>query len=216
MRNGEALRELDADLRNIFGARLRSLVAHGNQQRPDTPVATVALVDVLTAADLRSCAARAYRWHTQGLATPLILGEDEFMRSLDAFPFEFGAILADYERVSGADPFAALSVEPADLRRACEVQARSHLLHLREAYIETLGRADELADLIVRSSAALAALLKNVALLSPAPPASEALVRVAELAPAGTISAAEADRLFPEYLLGVEQLVAALDRWRAA
>ena len=38
----------------------------------------------------------------------------------------------------------------ADLRRACEVQARSHLLHLREGYLETRGRADALSDLIVR------------------------------------------------------------------
>ena len=40
----------------------------------------------------------------------------------------------------------ALTVDPADLRRACEVQARSHLLHLREGYLETRGRADALAD----------------------------------------------------------------------
>ena len=59
--------------------------------------------------------------------------------SLDAFPLEFGAILADHAVVSGASPFDGLTVDAADLRRACEVQARSHLLHLREGYIE---RAD--------------------------------------------------------------------------
>ena len=35
----------------------------------------------------------------------------------------------------GADPFAGLRSSHRDLRRACEVQARSHVLHLREGYL---------------------------------------------------------------------------------
>ena len=89
-------------------------------------------------------------WHDAGLATPLLLAAHEFGRSLDAFPLEFGAILADHVVVAGSDPFDGLRVDAADLRRACEVQARSHLLHLREGYLETRGRGDALADLIVR------------------------------------------------------------------
>ena len=70
-----------------------------------------------------------------------MLAADEFARSLDAFPFEFSAILADHAVVSGKNPFEGLRVEPADLRRACEVQARGHLLHLRQGYMETRGAA---------------------------------------------------------------------------
>ena len=49
------------------------------------------------------------------------------------------------------------------------MQARSHLLHLREGYLETRGRSDALADLIVRSAPPLAALLKSVARLEGQP-----------------------------------------------
>ena len=216
MRNAEAVHALDRGLRAIFGRRMQSFVVHGASERRDTPVATLAVVETLTAADLRQCAASAAGWHAQGLATPLIVATDEFARSLDAFPFEFGAILADHELVSGSDPFSGLVVDPADLRRACEVQARSHLLHLREAYIETRGQSDLVAALVARSAPPLAALLTNVALLHPVPTAASVLTRVSELSPAGTISADEADRLFPDYLLAVEQLVQALDHWRAA
>src|SRR5205807_2291386 len=110
-------------------------------------------------------------WHDRGLATPLLVAAHEFDRSLDAFPIEFGAILADYSVAAGADPFAGLAVDPADLRRACEVQARSHLLHLREGYLETRGRSDALSDLIVKSAAPFAALLVALARLEghPAP-----------------------------------------------
>src|SRR4029079_18407022 len=86
-------------------------------------------------------------------------------RSLDAFPLEFGAIIADHEVVSGAWPFEHARVAAADIRRACEVQARSHLLHLREEFLESGGNSHALAMLIVQSAAPLAALLTSVARL---------------------------------------------------
>ena len=94
-----------------------------------------------------------------------VLAAHEFGRSLDAFPLEFGAILADHAVVSGADPFAGLRVDPAHLRQACEMQARSHLLHLREGYLETRGRGDALAELIAALGGAARRLLQSVARL---------------------------------------------------
>jgi hypothetical protein len=216
MRHADALHALDRELRAIFGARFRSLVVYGTADAPDGPVSTLALVDTVTTEDLRACAERLTAWRQHGLATPLMLEGDEFGRSLDAFPFEFGAILADHEIVSGDNPFVGLSVDPADVRRACEVQARSHLLHLREGFIETGGQPGPLADLIVRSAAPLAALLTHVRRLTGSPVPQAALTRVTELAPRGTLSADEARRLFPPYLAAMDRLVDELDRWSAA
>src|SRR5204863_6766614 len=120
------------------------------------------------------------RWHDSGLATPLIVASHEFERSLDVFPLEFGAIIADHVVVTGADPFDALSVDAGDIRRACEVQARSHLLHLREGYLETAGRADALAVLIVDSAPAFAALLESMARLEGAADDPATVTRHAE------------------------------------
>ena len=216
MRNAEAIHDLDTDLRTIFGARMRSLAVYGASGSLEGPVATLAVVDSIAAADLRYCAERLPQWRQRGLATPLILEADEFGRSLDAFPFEFGAILGDYELVSGPNPFEGLSIAPADLRRACEVQARSHLLHLREGFLETEGRNDRLAELVAHSAAPLAALLKNVARMTSAPAAGAVLARVAELAPNGTISSDEARRIFGDYLAAMDALVDGLDRWSVA
>lgn len=194
---------------------MQSLAVYGATGVLEGPVATLVVVDTVTTADLRYCSERVPVWRKRGLATPLILEADEFGRSLDAFPFEFGAILADHEVVSGPNPFAGLSIAPADLRRACEVQARSHLLHLREGFLETEGRNDRLADLVSHSAAPLAALLKNVGRMAQAPAAAAVLARVAELAPNGTISSDEARRLFADYLAAMDALVDALDRWSA-
>ena len=57
--------------------------------------------------------------------------------------------IADHVVVSGRNPFEGLRVEQTDLRWACEVQARGHLLHLRQGYVESRGRDDALSVLIV-------------------------------------------------------------------
>ncbi len=216
MRHADALHALDRELRARFGARFRSLVVYGTADAPEGPVSTLALVETVTTEDLRACAERLPAWRQHGLATPLLLEADEFGRSLDAFPFEFGAILADHEVISGDNPFVGLSVDPGDVRRACEVQARSHLLHLRQGFLETGGQPRALAELIVRSAAPLAALLKHVRRLTDSPASDAALTRVTELAPGGTLSVDEAQRLFPTYLAAMDRLVDGLDRWSAA
>jgi hypothetical protein len=177
---------------------------------------------------LRASAGRVAAWHDAGLATPLLIVAKEFERSLDAFPLEFSAILADHEVVVGGSPFASLAVDPADVRRACEVQARSHLLHLREGYLETRGRADALSDLIVRSAGAFAALIASIARLdgrSADEPAAAArhverlldvpgsVTEITKLAGVAEISSAEAERLFAPYLAAVEKLVEHVDGW---
>lgn len=207
----DAVRSLENDLRDIFGNRMQSLIAYTPADR-GTGRPTLVVVEALTADDLRSCGSRVAEWHDAGLATPLVLETHEFGRSLDAFPFEFGAILADHVVVYGADPFLGLRVAPEDARRACEIQARSHLLHLREGYIDTAGRSDALADLIVRSAGPLSALVGNVKRLDDGyrvPPVFDRVMAIGE----GPLSSDEARRLFPDYLTAASQLTAQIDRW---
>lgn len=210
----DAVSSLDRDLGDIFGKRMQSFVAYLTAD-PGAGSPTLAVVTSLTPDDLRACAALVAAWRDRGLATPLLLEAKEFGQSLDAFPFEFGAILADHVVVSGVNPFEGLRVEPADLRRACEVQARSHLLHLREGYIETEGRSDLLADLIVRSSGPLATLLKNVARLDSGAGTDPLLARIGGLGETA-LSSEEARQIFPEYLAAVGRLTAQIDRWSQA
>jgi hypothetical protein len=242
----DAVQTLERELREVFGTRLQSLVIYGQRAHADghahdphgghaghghdaPPTHTLAIVDSMTSDDLRACAVRIDAWHDAGLATPLLIADHEFEQSLDAFPLEFGAILADHTVVAGGNPFASLAVDPADLRRACEVQARSHLLHLREGFLETRGRADALAVLIVRSAAAFAALVTSIARLEghatddatsaarhlerTLGASNSAVEKITKLADAHDITSAEAERLFGPYLDAVERLVKYVDGW---
>ena len=246
MSTSNAVHELERELRGICGARLQSLVVYGRRAdshrtreprrghgaHEPAPVRTMAVVDALSASDLRACAALTASWHDRGLATPLMVAAHEFERSLDAFPLEFGAIIADHHVVAGPNPFETLTVDPADIRRACEVQARSHLLHLREGYLETRGRADALSLLIVESAPAFTALILSLARLArpgtdeDAAAAARQAERTLGAAPGaiGTIvglvgvheiASAQAEPLFPPYLDAVERLVQYVDGWSA-
>jgi hypothetical protein len=234
-----AVQALERDLREVFGTRVQSLVIygihthdaardapHGHGQRP--LIHTLVVIDTMRHEDLSACAARVASWHDAGLATPLMLAAGEIGRSLDAFPFEFNGILADHAVVSGKNPFEGLSVDTADLRRACEVQARSHLLHLRQGYVETRGRGDALAVLVVRSAPAWASLLQNVARLQGHSSLDAAAAArhvehalhltsggeaIAALAHVQEIPSADALRLFPAYLDAAERLANYVDGW---
>jgi hypothetical protein len=225
---------LVSDLRSIFGDRLHAVVAYGPHLdgRTDAPLTCLALVGDLTANDLDGCARAASHWTRQGLATPLVLPRAEFRSSLDAFPLEYGEIIRTHQRVYGEDPFAGVTIAPADVRRACETQAKSHLLHLRESYIEAGGRPSVVADLVAASAPAFTALLRHVARLSGSTATEHAQATREGARAAGVddriagdllslelgspVPTTDAARLFPGYLAAVEQLARAIDAWRVA
>jgi hypothetical protein len=212
----ETVTVLRRDLDEIFGARMRSFVAYGlNADPAPDEQPTLAVVDSLTVADLEACASRVERWQAMGLATPLVLQSGEFEQSLDAFPFEFGAILSDHVVLAGADPFAGLRIDPADLRRACELRARSHLLHLRENFIESAASDEGLAALVLRSAPALTALIENVRRVVPGFTPAAPLADVVRLNDRSHFTSDDAKRMFPGYLAAVEQLTRDVDRWSA-
>lgn len=216
------------DLHAVFGERLEAVVAYGHETAARS--SSLAIVRSLTIDDLAACAAHARHWHHGGGATPLLLTRDEFSRSLDAFPIEYGEIL-DHRRVLfGADPFTGLAISPEDLRRGCEVQAKSLLVHLRENYVECGGRPGAVASLVGDSAPAFAALLRRLARLdhhgadsskelgayAAGRPGLNPQVVGDVLAIAGDRAGAAVDaaRLFPDYLAAVERLARFVDHWK--
>ena len=52
-----------------------------------------------------------------------------------------------------------------DRRRGCEQQAKSHLIHLRESYLETRGDPRDVSRLIAASAPGFGRLLQNIVAL---------------------------------------------------
>lgn len=218
---------MQRDLERVFGSRLLSLVAYGDRRH-------MAVVSTLTADDIAALMPFVSRWRAAGDGVPLLLTRHELERSLDIFPIEYGAILASHELVAGTDPFVGLAITRDDLRRACERQVKSHLIHLREGLLETGGRPSAVAGLVESSAAAFRAVLQAVFRLRdevrPKPDAGnlddETLAHFAGSKlglPANTVRdvlgaergrPVDAQTLMPAYLALTERLWTIVDTWR--
>ena len=189
---------LAADLREIFGDRLKMVAAFGGNSH------TCAVVESLTLEDLDRCAVREKnQWTKQRLNAPLFLLAQELDRARDAFPLEFSEIIATRRIIAGTDLFEGVTVPKSDLRRACEVQARGHLVHLREGYVEAAGDRKAIDKLVLAAIPPFRALVTNAARLDGISP--KALVTQLQLE--------NFERGFPEALRAAEGLVEYVDRW---
>ena len=207
---------LAADLQRIFGARLQSIVSYGDGDGESDAIHTLALVDTLKFHDLAACVPLVASWQRAGVAVPLVLTRDEFLRTLDVFPVEYGSIIASHEVVVGTDPFAGMEVGHADLRRACELQVKSHLIHLREAFLESGSGPGSLAHMIAASSEPLRALVSNLDRLDAGVAARAGLTPdlLREIASARGSTIADPSALLARYVAAVERLWQEVDRWR--
>jgi len=231
-----AIAALARDLQSTFGPRLQALVVYpGNQG--DGSIHSCALVDGLGFQDLVKCLPLTEPWHNRGVAVPLMLSKDEFQRTLDIFPLEYAAILGNYQVVHGEDPFRGVTIPVEHLRRATEAQAKSHLIHLREAYLESHGETRRIAGLIAASAAPLRALLTNIARLpdaqgvtaEPAPLTDASLAAMAEskigvsaslireilaASAAGHSTITDPSHLLAQYIEASRRLWEYVDSWR--
>ena len=225
---------LTRDLGGIFRNRLLSIVVYGGQVdgNATVPLQALALVSSLSADDLAACAHLSSDWTRGGIGTPLILPDREFRASLDVFPLEYGEIMRAHTLVYGSDPFTGVDISAGDLRLACEAQAKSHLLHLRQGYVQTGGRLPAVARLVAQSAPAFAALLRNVGRLTGVQTADrmeathqgaraaglsgDVVDAVLALESPSALPSADPARLFPDYLAAVERLAAVVDQWRAS
>jgi hypothetical protein len=183
---------LAATLAEIFGDRLKMLAGFGADSH------TCAVVSSITGGDLDRCAAA----FGEKPPAPLLMLADEVPHALDAFPLELNEIITTRRLIAGADLLAALTVPVENLRRACEAQARGHLVHLRQGYIETAGDKDAVATLVSASVVPFRALVTNVARLDRT--SGEELQR--------RLSLSAGD--FPAALRAAERLVEYLDQWK--
>lgn len=233
-----AIDHLARDLDTIFDDRLESLVVYPGHQA-DGSVHSCALVAGLGFRDLTTCLPLTDSWHHQGIAVPLLLSSDELKRTVDIFPLEYASIVADYTIVRGGDPFKGLVIHVDDVRRAVEGLAKSHLIHLREAFLESHGETTRIARLIAASAAPLRALLTQIARLPDEPqaavmdlttPSDESLAELAEMrmgissslirtvlasSAGGYSTIADPSHLLGSYIEASKKIWEYVDRWRS-
>ncbi len=215
-----AFDRMAGDFSRVLGARFVALVAYASDRG-------AAFATTLGAADLDALSMLTEVWHRSGLATPLLVTSDEFRRSLDAFPLEYQAILDRHVVIAGTPPFDGSVVPREELRRACEMQAKGHLVHLRQSWIDAAGHSDDLAVRVAGSALPLRVLLTQVASLRGSSdadagqfaaevfPAHADIIRAVLALEAGGVGAKGLVPRLPQYLAACEAIWTFVDEWRA-
>ena len=173
-----ALTALERDLRGVFGKRLLSLVAYGlNPHRhppPDDPGHHAAprtntddgdrrVADRTGPARLRVADLGVAR---RGSRDPAPRPRTRTRSVAGCFPARVCGHRRGPRGRRGHEPVrTGGGGRPTTCAARARVQARSHLLHLREGFVEAGGNGNALAVLIVDSARPLAALVKGLARL---------------------------------------------------
>ncbi len=145
-----------ADYRAAFGDQLVAIILYGSGARGEyvRKRSDINFLIVLTEDGMRELAKAlplVGKWRRRNVSTPLFMTPEYITTSLDSFPMEFLALQRHHRVVYGEDPLAALAIDQQLLRLQCERELKGKLLHLREGYLATEGRARPLTALIRRS-----------------------------------------------------------------
>ncbi len=99
------------------------------------------------------------------VAAPLVMTPAYITSSLDAFPIEFLDFQLIHRTVYGEDLFRDLVVDRANLRIQCEREIKTKLIGLRQGYLSSLGKKEQLSQTLVRLFTGSMALFRAVIVL---------------------------------------------------
>jgi hypothetical protein len=223
------------EVKGRFGEQLEGVLLYGSAVRGEflpgrSNLNILLLVSSYDSAVLKQYSALHRQWSKEQIVVPLFLTEEELHLSAAVFPLEFLEIQEQHRVLDGRDPFIGFHVKTDRLREAVVQGLMSHLLRLRQRYVEGGGSVEATTILLPLSITSAVPLLRGVQRLlgRPVLSHSDAVIKdVAEqlqldlqglldalLLKRGQISSGsyELPRLFDRYLQAVTLLTRAVER----
>jgi predicted nucleotidyltransferase len=164
---GEIFPSIVDDYKGLFGEDLVSIIIYGSAASGDyiPGKSDINFMIVLSENGIDSLD-RTFqviaKWKKRNVATPLFLTEDYVTTSSDVFPIEYLNFQNAHELVYGKDILKDLSFDREFLRTQCEKEVKGKLLLLREAFLESQGKARYLQQLIAQSLGAFVAIFNGL------------------------------------------------------
>ena len=178
------LAQVDTVLGPGYSAVLYGSVARDEYQSGVSDVNLMLVVNQLDHQILRRLGPAFAGWVGNEIPPPLVLPRVEWQRASDVFPIEIADMKSGYRVLRGEDPVASLRVRARDLRSALEREFRGKLARLRQGFIPSESRPDDLGVLARHSIGSVAALYRALLTLAKRPvPAT----RVEVLATSGVL-----------------------------
>ena len=164
---GEIFPSIVDDYKGLFGEELVSVILYGSAASGDyiAGKSDINFMIVLSEKGIDSLD-RTFdliaKWKKRNVATPLFVTEAYVRTSLDVFPIEYLNFQNSYKLVYGKDILKDLSFDREFLRMQCEKEVKGKLLLLREAFLESQGKAKYLQQLIAQSIGAFVAIFNGL------------------------------------------------------
>ena len=141
------------DYKNAFEEELVSIILYGSAARGEyvykkSDINFLIILKEKGIRQLKKILPLIKRWQKSKVSTPLILTNEYILSSLDSFPIEFLSMRQNYKVIFGEDALSSVKINDKDLRLQCEREIRGKLLYLRESYLNSLGDARMIKQLI--------------------------------------------------------------------
>lgn len=155
------------DVKGVFGEQLEGMLLYGSAVRGEflpgrSNLNILLLVSSYDSAVLKKYGALHRHWSKEQIVVPLFLTEEELHTSAAVFPLEFLEIQEQHRVLGGHDPFIGFHVKTDRLRDAVVQGVTSHLLRLRQRYVEGGGSDDATTILLPLSITSIVPLLRGV------------------------------------------------------
>jgi predicted nucleotidyltransferase len=159
----EIFPDIVSDYKSLFGNDLVSILLYGSGASGDYVAGKSDINFMIVLSDegidsLDKAFSVTAKWNKRRVAAPLFLTEAYINSSLDVFPMEYLNFQNNYILVHGKDVLEDLVFDPPYLRLQCEREVKGKLLILREAFLESQGKAKRLHPIVADSLGAFAAI----------------------------------------------------------
>ena len=175
------------EAKGVFGAQLEGLLLYGSAVRGEflpgrSNLNILLLVSSYDSAVLKQYSVLHRRWSKEQIVVPLFLTEEELHMSAAVFPLEFLEVQEQHRVLGGRDPFIGFHVKTDRLREAVVQGLASHVLRLRQRYVEGGGDDEATTILLPLSITSIVPLLRGVQRLLGRPPLSHSDAVISDVA----------------------------------
>jgi hypothetical protein len=155
------------EVTGVFGEQLEGMLLYGSAVRGEffpgrSNLNILLLVSSYDSVVLKQYSAVHRQWSKEQILAPLFLTEEELHRSAAVFPLEFLEIQEQHRVLGGRDPFIGFHVKTDRLRDGVVQGLMSHVLRLRQRYVEGGGGEEATMILLPLSITATLPLLRGV------------------------------------------------------